>query len=104
MPVYVTLVELKPREGCELEPSEFAGAMTRGYVAADGIKEAIARFESAVELLKFDLVEMEWCGRAEAVDWEDADDESGSDLAAEAEQTGQVVFGKFAAWNHDAAE
>ena len=102
MPVYVTLVEVKPLKGCEVAPEEFAGAMTRGYAAADDIKLAIARFEEELASLRFEVVDMEWCGRAEAVDWDDEDAEAGSNLANDAKTSGRVVFGNFHAWEKDA--
>ena len=100
MHVYVALTELKPLPGCEIDPNEFAGAMTRGYAAAADIKAAIGRFEEALADLKFEVVEMEWCGRADAVDWESPDDPSGQSFANDAKTSGRVIFGEFHVWEH----
>ena len=109
MPIYVTLMELKPRRGCEVDPDEFAGAITRGYAAAETLKAAIERFETAASDLKFDMVDMEWCGNAEVIDLEDRENPNapnGRQLANDAKTSGQVVFGEFQVWEHgeDAGE
>lgn len=107
MTVFVSLIELKPRPGCEVDPQEFAGAMTRGYVAAESLREALDRFESAVGDLKFDLVDFEYCGNSEILDLEDregADSADGRQLANDAKTSGKVVFGEFQVWEHGADE
>ena len=102
--LFVTLVELRPLQGCELNPDEFAGAMTRGYVMARSLREAVDRFETALTLLKFELSDMDWCGKADVIDWEEDDAPDDRNLKAEAAQSGEVVFGTFSAWEHDAKQ
>ena len=103
MPIYVSLMELKPRPGCEVNPDEFAGAITRGYAAADTLTDAIGRFQTAASDLQFDVVDFEWCGNVEVLDLEDRENPlapNGRQLANDAKTSGQLVFGEFQVWEH----
>ena len=50
-PVYCALIEIQPLDGCELDPSEIAGASVRYYIPA-------ADAENAIEFLRVELSEM----------------------------------------------
>lgn len=104
MSVYVTLAELKPQPGCEVDPNEFAGAMVRAYAAAGKLTDAIDRFESALAELKFAVVDYEYIGRTDVIDFaytEGDAEPDGRDLANEAKTSGKVIFGEFQVWEQD---
>ena len=100
MAIYVALCACKPRHGCEVDPAEFEGAMTRGYAEADSFKHALERFEQGLAEIKFDLVDMDWCGLADLMDWEDSESPEDTSLANDAKTSGKVVFGNFHVWEH----
>ena len=98
MPVYVALCVVRPRPGCEVNPEEFSGGMTRGYAAADNFKHALQRFESELDTLKFDLEDMDWCGDVAMADFVDHENPEDTSLANDAKTSGQVMFGNFHMW------
>ena len=77
MTVFVALVELRPSEGCELNPAEISGAAVRCYVEAASRTDALGRLRSAFEEDRFLLQEVEWCVADDEVEWETPDDTEG---------------------------
>jgi len=97
-PAYVCFVEVVPEQGCELDPKEFAGAMVRCYVAAETGELARARVAEVLRADHFRVVQFEWCVDGRNSDWENPEDEVAAALMTEAEETGEVIYGRIDAW------
>lgn len=102
--VYVALVEVTPLEGCQLDPSHFAGAAVRCYVVAESEATAVDRVRGALADDDFQVSGVEWCVGFTSVDWEKPDDATAAGLVNEAVETGEVVYGEFHTWGHDAPD
>lgn len=102
--VYVALVEVRPLSGCEMDPNEVNGAITRCYVCAESVHQAVGRVEDALKADLFRVVEFEWCVSDEATEWEDPDDPTAREMIAEARKPGDVVYGTFHYWGHEAPD
>jgi len=101
---HVCLVEVVPLEGCELDPSEFAGAMARCYVFAENAEEAKRLVGESLVKDRFAVVEFEWCVADRETDWENPHSSETDEMIKEAESSGDVVYGRFDSWGHDADE
>lgn len=102
--VYVLLLEVSPLPGCSIDPAEFGGAAVRCYVEAASNDDAITRVRESLADNLFQLVEIEWCVDENSTQWENPDDETASELIAEARSCNEVVFGEFHVWPIDAEE
>ena len=100
--VFVALVELRPLEGCLLDPRSIAGAWVRCYVSAPTKDLAIAKLHHSFQENHFDLVETEWCVNESEVEWEKPDDSIGKGIISAARQNDDVAYGEFHVWSHDA--
>jgi hypothetical protein len=98
--VYVCVVEVKPRAGCNLDPRECKGATARCYVRARSGTEAEERVPAALVDDHFDLVGVTCCVDAGVIDWERPGNEEGKRLIGEAWHSDDVVYGRFDSWPH----
>lgn len=96
--VYVALVEVLPVEGCQLDPSEIAGAAVRCYVPSTDEENAKREIAEALEKDHFQVVEIQWCVNESETEWENPDDPTAEGLVNEATMTGAVVYGEFHVW------
>ena len=99
--VYVAYVELTPRKGCQLDPTEICGAFVRLYMPADSNQIAIRAIRSWAQDNYFDLVEIEWCVNKDEVEWENPDDKTANKLAQKALITGRTIASEFHMWGQD---
>jgi hypothetical protein len=99
--VFVALVEVKPLNGCELDPHEIEGACVRCYVSAETESSAIEAIKSALSELCFKVETIEWCVNDAEVEWEDPSSPEGRNLVDAANRLGDVQFGEFYAWTDD---
>ena len=99
--VYVVLVEVRARAGCELVPADCHGAFVRCYVAAADGDAALARVTAALDGERCTIVTTEWCRRRDALpaDLDDRDDGDAHEAAAAASD--EVVIARIDAWNDD---
>jgi hypothetical protein len=95
---YVALVEVVPEPGCALDPSEVAGAIVRCYVASESEDAALAAVKRQLESDRFRVVEVEWCVNGRQTEWENPGDEDAEACMVEAEQSDEVIYGRFDAW------
>lgn len=99
--IYVALIEVRPLEGCSIDPIEYAGAAVRCYIPATD--EASARSLLMLTLTedRFELIEEEFFVREDLVEWEKPDSEEAEAAIFEAISTGEVVYSNFMGWDHD---
>jgi hypothetical protein len=64
-PIFVALVELRPRPGGALLPPSAVGGFARCYVRAPDDATALARVTAELEREGCNVVATEWCGRRE---------------------------------------
>ena len=99
--VFVALVEIRPTDGCALNPADVAGGMVRCYVSATTAAKAENRVRESLTQDLFSVVEVEWCVDDATTDWEKPDNTEGEAYADEARQSGDVVYGEFHTWGHE---
>ncbi len=102
--VYVSLIEVKPLNGCELDPDEINGAFLRCYVSANNQQNAIAKIKDALAKDFFDVVNIEWCVDNELTEWDNPNNQEGEKYIKKALSSGGVVYSEFHVWNHDAPD
>lgn len=99
--VYCCLIEIQPLDGCELDPSETAGAAVRCYIPAADIDNAIECLKIELREMKIKLVEIEWCVDYNHTEWENSTNEDEENYVVEARDSGKIVFDSFHTWGHD---
>ena len=99
--IYVTLVDVRPLSGCEIDPEEYNGASVRCYVAASGEKEARTLLKRSFDASRFELMNEEFFVREDLVEWEHPESEEASEAIKEAKESNDVVYSEFRAWGHD---
>jgi hypothetical protein len=97
---HVCLVEVVPEGGCELDPAEFEGASLRCYVAAETPDQARELVLHKLTADRFRVVKVEWCANGRTSHWESPSDEDAEALMREAEELGDVVYGRCDAWGN----
>jgi len=102
--IFIALVEIRPQTGCDLDPDKVNGAYTRCYVRAASRNQALQRVRAALQADHFEVVEIEWCVDSEATDWENPDDPTSGEMIAQARDIGEVVYGEFHSWGHEAPD
>lgn len=101
MPVFVSVIEVRPLEGCELDPVEFNGACVRVYIPATNESEARSALDDALRAHHFELIEMDFIVQENLVDWENPRDALANECMEEVRKSNAVVFSDFRAWGHD---
>ncbi len=99
--VFVTVVELKPLTGCEIDPDEYHGVSVRCYIPASNENDARKAFGSALKEYKFDLVAEEFFVQHDLVEWESPESEEANAAISEALDSEVVVFSEMKGWGHD---
>lgn len=99
--VYIGLLEVRPRPGCEAVDADVKGAVARCYAVAGSTEDALARMRKVLTDLGFAVVGIEFCSSYEGTDWENPDGPEGKECALEARETGQVIVGRLDAWTSD---
>ena len=103
--LYITHIEVKPRERCEvLDPGRVQGAFVRCYVQESSIEQALSRVRAAADSLELDVVDIHWIVNDDHTDWEAPGDEDKSALASQARACGEVIFDEFQAWEREVPE
>lgn len=97
MPVWIVYVELEP---CEAYRN---GAFVECYVDASEIREAISIAIEALEDSNFEVAHVSKCIEFEEDEWDDENDPDNEVrlLAAQAQQSDDVLTGPFQAWEYD---
>lgn len=98
MHTYVALHEVKPLEGCTLDPISIQGAFVRSYVLASSAQDARAKIGDALSASRFEVLHEQWLAKDDDVEWDDIDEEEIDAYCDEAATTGEVVFGPFHTW------
>ncbi|MCP3674180.1 MAG: hypothetical protein GY829_06875 [Gammaproteobacteria bacterium] len=101
IPVFVTLVDLKPLAGCDIDPDEYNGVAVRCYVPAKDEKSARLLFTDVLNECKFELIEEDFFVQVDLVEWENPDCDNAASHVQEARETMDVVFSEFIGWGHD---
>ena len=101
VPVFVSVIEVRPLEGCELDPVEFNGACVRVYIAAANESEARSTLDDALREHHFELMGMDFIVQENLVEWENPHDALANESIAGARESKGMVFSDFRAWGHD---
>ncbi len=101
IPIFVTLVEVRPLPGCEIDPEEYNGASVRCYIPAQNEAEARSLFKSTLDEGFFELMDEEFFVQEDLVKWENPESEEADKAMAEARSSGEVIFSDFVGWGHD---
>ena len=102
--IFVALVEVRPLEGCEINPAEYDGAVVRCYIPAVDEISARTLLLDTLSRARFELIEEEFFVRDDLVEWESPENEDALMAIAEASDTGFVVYSEFRAWDHSDPE
>jgi hypothetical protein len=102
--VYVALVEVRPLPGCEMDPREINGAFVRCFVIENNEERATRRILASLMEDAFEIVDLEWLVDDISTEWDNPDDDTDHEFMAEAENSGEVVYGIFHTWGHDAPD
>ncbi len=76
----------------------------RFYVSASSSARAQEKLRRWVRENCFQLIELEWCVDSAQVEWEKPDDETAAALISQARDSGDIVYGEFHVWGHDAPD
>jgi hypothetical protein len=98
--IFVALIEVRPLEGCEIDPTEYDGAAVRCYIPAVDEISARALLSDTLSDDRFELVEEEFFVRHDLMEWQHPDSADAAKAVAEATDTGFVVYSEFRAWDH----
>jgi hypothetical protein len=100
--IYIAQIEVRPLPGCQMSP-EVGGAFTTCFIPALTEEEAQSIMRAALEEDHYRLVDTEHFLRYSREDWDDQDGKIKSGVA-EARATGELVYGEFHCWPHDAPD
>ena len=103
-PVYCALIEVKMLEGCEFDPRENAGAAVRCYIPAGDASRAMDMLNDELLGMRMELIETDWCVDYENTEWDKPGNPAELDLVSESRSTGDILFGAFQTWPHDAPD
>jgi hypothetical protein len=98
--IFVALIEVRPLEGCEIDPTLYDGAAVRCYIPAADEITARTLLRTTLDQDCFQLVEEEFFVRDDLVEWEHPENDDARTAVAEASKTGLVVYSEFRAWDH----
>ena len=101
LPVFVSVIEVRPLGCCELDPVEFNGACVRVYIPAANESEARSALDDALRAYHFELIEMDFIVQENLVEWENPHDALANESIAGARESKGMVFSDFRAWGHD---
>lgn len=96
--VFVALVEVQPKPGCDFGLSQIAGAMVRCYVLAPDENTAKDRIAAELRRHHFKLIEIEWCVDESVTEWENPNDEEAINCIQKARSSNLVIFSEFHTW------
>jgi hypothetical protein len=96
--------EVRPVTAATLDPSDVAGAAVRCLVPADSPDDALAVLSARLRADGLELYETEWCVDFDETEWTRKGDSPEKGLAEQARTTGEVQYGTFYAWGHDAPD
>ena len=103
--LFISHIEIAPRERCEvLDAQRIKGAFVRCYVQEGSIEQALSRIREAADGLEIDVVDVHWIVNDDHTDWEAPGDDEKAELASQARVAGEVVWGEFQVWEHEAPE
>jgi hypothetical protein len=100
--IYISQIEVRPLAGCQMSP-KYAGGFTLCFIPAASEEEARAKILAALAEDHYELVAVEYCIRYSRREWDDLEGKIKSGVA-EARVTGDVVYGAFHCWPHDAPD
>lgn len=98
--IFIALIEVRPLEGCEIDPTKYDGAAVRCYIPAPDETSARTLLRDTLDQDSFQLIEEEFFVRNDLVEWEHPGNEDAKTAMAEASKTGRVVYSEFRAWDH----
>lgn len=98
--VFAIFAEVAPKDGCELDNAQFAGAFVKCYVSATDEMNATRLLHDDLTNRRFRLVNIEWCVDHDSTEWENPNGVEQDHAVTRARETGDVVFGDFHAWRH----
>jgi len=99
--IFIALIEVKPLDGCQIDPGEYEGAVVRLYIPTLDCLSAIELIKKTLKVDLFKLVEIEMLADDECVDWENPDDETAIELKKEALELNEIVYGEFNGWGKE---
>jgi len=99
--IFITLIDVRPLVGCELDPKEFNGASVRCYIPASNQIEARNLLSKTLDSYCFELMEEEFFVQEDLVEWENPDSKEAQSCSSRAKDTGNVIFSEFEGWGHD---
>lgn len=99
--IFIALIEVKPLDGCQIDPSEYEGAAVRLYVPSLNFFSAIELIKKTIKEDLFKLIEIEMLADDECVDWENPDDDTAIELKKEAIKLNEIVYGEFNGWEKE---
>lgn len=96
--------EVRPVTGAILDPEDVAGAAVRCLVPASTPDEALTTLAARLKADGLELCETEWCVDFDGTEWRNPGDSAEIELAEQARSSGEVQYGTFHTWGHDAPD
>ena len=97
--VFIALIEVRPLEGCQLDPKEYLGAAVRLYIPAESEDSAQNEMLLSLTENRFELTEMEFLVAQDEVEWENPNEQTHNQLSKEALDCDEVIYGNFIGWD-----
>lgn len=98
---YIGIIEVKPLQGCQLDPAQYDGAAVRVYIPAESFFKAQDVLTKSLTDNLFELIEIEMLVENNCVDWSNPNDEDAEQLLDEALECNEIIYGEFNAWNDE---
>lgn len=102
--VFHVLAEVRPVTDATLNRAEVNGAVVRCLVPGDSPDDALARLGARLNSDGLELFGTEWCVDFDRTEWDSPGDTSEKQLAEHARESGEVQYGTFHTWGHDARD
>jgi len=95
MKVFITLINVKPLEGCQFDPTKIEQAVVQCFIPEKSEKKAAEYLFEVLDELKLEFISEEYFVADYEFDWLDPENAELKEMVDEAKTSGEIVFGEF---------
>ena len=99
--IFVTVIDVRPLDGCEIDPKEYNGASVRCYIPSNNETEARQLLQSTLDNNHFELMEEEFFVQNDLVEWDNPNNTEAQECIDQALRSNEIIFSQFTGWGHD---